>query len=62
MDFADLKNKTDIELKEILATEKVKLHDARMKGAVRELKGHHVIGVARKLIAQITSILASRKV
>lgn len=61
MEFADLQNKTEQELKEILAAEKVKLHDARMKGATRELKQHHTIGQSRQIIARIMTILSSRK-
>jgi len=62
MDYTELQTKNDAELKELLATEQVKMHEAKMKGKTRELKGHHVIGVSRKIIAQINTILMSRKV
>ncbi len=61
MVFKELQNKGDAELKELLIAERIKLHDARLKGARRELKQNHLVAVSRKLIAQINTLLASRK-
>jgi ribosomal protein L29 len=60
MDFAELKNKTVAELKEILAEERAKLRDFRFKAKAGALKQVHLVPIARKTVAHIVMLLKNK--
>jgi ribosomal protein L29 len=60
MDITELKTKNDKELEALLKEEYAKLHSQRIKVRNNESKQHHVLKVARKLIAQIKTVLHER--
>jgi ribosomal protein L29 len=60
MKYAELKEKTDAELKELLATESAALREFRFKIGVGQMKAFHKIAEAKKTVAQIQTILKER--
>lgn len=61
MDFKELKNKSDNELKNILTEEREKLTEMRFKVAQRQLKKVSNIRNAKKTIARILTLLSSKR-
>lgn len=61
MDFNELKNKSVNELHRILAEERGKLYDLRLKLSVNQLKDVSLVRTSRTLIARIQMLLAEAK-
>lgn len=57
MDFADLKNKSEKELRELLAEQRQHLHALRFKVGEKQLKNVKLISVAKTTIARILTLL-----
>ncbi len=60
MQFKDLQKKKDAELQKLLAEERGKLYDLRLKTAVGQLKDFSQIKSVRKHIAHILTELSQR--
>jgi len=61
MDFKELKSKTEKELGEILNQSRDKLRDLRFKDANKQLKNVREIRVIKKTIAEVLTLINSRK-
>jgi len=61
MEFQDLKNKSEKELHEALVEKREELRELRFKVSENQLKNVRLIRVARKLIAQILTLLRQKK-
>ncbi|MBU1126589.1 MAG: 50S ribosomal protein L29 [Patescibacteria group bacterium] len=61
MDFKDLKNKSANELQRMLAEERGRLYDLRLKLAVNQLKNTRQVREVRTSIAQILTQLTDLK-
>lgn len=61
MDFLDLKNKTEKELHDILSEKRDVLRELRFRASENQLKNVRDIRKARKVIAQILTLLKSKK-
>lgn len=61
MDFADLKNKTDKELHELLAEKRHELRELKFKVGEKQLKNVHSISLVRLVIARVLTLLKSRQ-
>ncbi len=61
MEFKELKNKTEKELKQILSESRDKLRDLRFKDANKQLKNVREIRVIKKSIARILTLLKVKK-
>ncbi len=57
MEFKELKNKTEKELKQILSESRDKLRDLRFKDANKQLKNVREIRVIKKTIAKILTLI-----
>lgn len=57
MDFVDLKNKGEKELREILATLRAQARELRFRALSRQLKQVHKVNDLRKTIARIQTLL-----
>ena len=57
MEYKDLMQKSDTELKKMLAEERATLHDLRFKASVNQLKDVVAIKNAKKMIARINTRL-----
>ena len=62
MEFADLKNKTTKEIHDILNEKREELRELRFKANENQLKNVRAIRQARKLIAQVLTLLNKKKV
>ena len=62
MEWQDLQNKSDAELKELLETNQVELERERAKAHAKQLKQHHKLAVIRKTIARLNLLLSLRAV
>ncbi|MEK7681013.1 MAG: 50S ribosomal protein L29 [Patescibacteria group bacterium] len=60
MEWADIKNKSEKELKEILAEQKQELHSLRFQVRSGQLKQVHKINQAKKTLARITMLLRQK--
>ena len=60
MEFADLKQKSDKELKEVLNEQRAHLRTLQFKVSERQLKQVHEINKTKKIIARILTALAKR--
>lgn len=60
MNFADLQNKSENELKEVLAKLETELHGLHFAMKTKQIKQVHEFGLKRKNIAQIKMLLANR--
>ena len=60
MDYAELKDKTEAELKELLAEQASMLRDYRFKVGVGQMKAFAKIQEAKKTAARIRMILKAR--
>jgi len=60
MDFADLKNKSDKELQEILHEERHRLHEFELKVGEKQMKNVRAIRKTKNLIAKVLTLLNSR--
>ncbi len=60
MDYADIKIKSDEELKELLSLEQAKLRQYLASAAERQLKNIRVIGATKRTIARILTEQAVR--
>jgi len=61
MDFKELKSKTEKELGELLNQSRDKLRDLRFKDANKQLKNVREIRVIKKTIAEVLTLINSRK-
>ncbi len=61
MDFKDIKDKSAKELQRMLAEERGRLYDLRLKSAVNQLKNVRQIRQARANIAQMMTQLSTLK-
>jgi ribosomal protein L29 len=61
MEFKELKNKTEKELQETLAEYREKLRIARFKDANKQLKNVREIREVRNVIANVLTLLNSKK-
>ena len=61
MDFKELKSKTEKELGEILNQSRDKSRDLRFKDANKQLKNVREIRVIKKTIAEVLTLINSRK-
>ncbi len=61
MDFKEIKTKSGQDLKDLLVATREKLHDLRFKDANKQLKDVREIRSARKLIAQILTLINKQK-
>lgn len=61
MKISELREKTDVELARMLAENRNKVRDLRFKVAARQLNDVREIREARKAIAQILTLIRSRK-
>jgi ribosomal protein L29 len=61
MEFKEIKKKTEKELHKLLAESRDKLRDTRFKDANKQLKDVSVIRKIRTTIAQIITVLNSRR-
>lgn len=59
MQYHDLKEKNEKELKALVSEEQAKLHDLRLKSAMNQLKDVRAIREARKDIARLMTKLSS---
>lgn len=57
MEFADLKNKSEKELREMLAEKRDELRELRFKTAEKQLKNVRAIRECKKSIARILTLL-----
>lgn len=57
MDFVDLKNKGEKELREMLATLRAQARELRFRALSRQLKQVHKVNDLRKTIARIQTLL-----
>lgn len=57
MKFHELKNRSGSELKELLATTEAELHAVSQKARSHQLKQVHKVGIARKTLARLRTIL-----
>ncbi|MBI4779247.1 50S ribosomal protein L29 [Candidatus Falkowbacteria bacterium] len=57
MDFKELKNKTEKELRQFLAESRDKLRDLRFKDANKQLKNVREIRDIKKIIARVLTLL-----
>ena len=57
MDFADLKTKSEAELKELLKTQRQELQDLSFQAHNRQLKQVHKIDLIKKTVARISMLL-----
>lgn len=57
MEFSDLKNKSEKELREMLAEKRDELREFRFKASEKQLKNVSAIGKCKKDIARILTIL-----
>ncbi|MBI4427468.1 MAG: 50S ribosomal protein L29 [Candidatus Magasanikbacteria bacterium] len=57
MEFADLKNKSEKELRELLAEKRDELRELRFKAAEKQLKNVQAISKGKKTIARILTLL-----
>ncbi|MBI4993096.1 MAG: 50S ribosomal protein L29 [Candidatus Magasanikbacteria bacterium] len=57
MEFADLKNKSEKELRELLAEQRDELRELRFKASEKQLKNVKAIPKCRKAIARILTLL-----
>lgn len=62
MNIAELREKSESELKGLLLETNKELFKLRLQRASNELKQNHLFGVLRKQIARINTILADKKV
>lgn len=60
MDIQGIREKTDVELHELLSEQRVYLEDLRFRASTRELKNVHDIAKTRRLIARILTTLHER--
>ncbi|TAN34072.1 50S ribosomal protein L29 [Patescibacteria group bacterium] len=60
MDWAELKNKGESELKELLAQTRRELHESRTLARARQLKQVHKIGELKKTAARINMLLCKK--
>ncbi len=61
MNFKDMTKKKTAELQKMLAEERGKLFDLKLKVAVNQLKDHAKIRNTRKKIAQLLTAMAQQK-
>lgn len=62
MEFADLKNKSEKELREMLAEKRDELRELRFKTAEKQLKNVRAIRECKKSVARISTLLTTKKV
>ncbi|PIT86167.1 MAG: 50S ribosomal protein L29 [Candidatus Magasanikbacteria bacterium CG10_big_fil_rev_8_21_14_0_10_43_6] len=60
MEFSDLQQKTDKELREVLGEQRAHLRTLRFKVSERQLKQVHEITKTKKIIARILMALTKR--
>lgn len=60
MDIQGIREKTDVELHELLSEQRAHLEDLRFRASARELKNVHEISQTRRLIARILTTLHER--
>ncbi len=60
MEFKELKNKTEKELRQILGESRDKLRDLRFKDANKQLKNVREIREIKKIIARILTLLSKK--
>lgn len=61
MNFKELKQKNEIELKKLLADSREKLRDLRFRVASRQLKDVRQIRKIKKTIAKVLTLLTKKK-
>ncbi len=61
MEFAELKNKGEKELRELMAEKQAELHAIRIKERTRSLKQVHLVSAVKRDIARIQYMLAHIK-
>jgi len=61
MEFKELKNKTEKELKQLLDETRDKLRDLRFKDANKQLKNVREIRIIKKTIAKILTLVTVNK-
>ncbi|MBI2645211.1 50S ribosomal protein L29 [Candidatus Uhrbacteria bacterium] len=61
MKIKELRDKTELELNQLLQEKRIAVREMRFRAALRELKNVRDIRKARKTIAQILSILPKKK-
>jgi len=57
MDFNEIKNKNQEELREILAAQRLELRNLKARAKNQQLKQFHKIKETRKLVARINTLL-----
>ena len=60
MEFADFKNKSERELRELLAEKRDELRELRFKASEKQLKNVKSIKVLRRAISMILTLLNAR--
>ena len=60
MDIADIRSKTDADLRTFLAEQRSLLEDLRFRAIARELKNVHELQHARRMIARVLTVLHER--
>lgn len=61
MEFSDLKNKSERELRELLAEKRDELRELRFKASEKQLKNVKSIRVLRREVAMILTLLNARE-
>lgn len=60
MEFAEIKNKTVKELKELLSEKRVELFENQLKARAKQLKQFHKILDIKKIIARVMTLLGQK--